>query len=279
MDSFKRILAGIAIFASGLGLILSLAGVIAVWMVNRPLTDSLTGLLDSAEAVLIFSQDQLDEMDSDLAEIQEVIARVEQAVNQAGEQLAEGNLTLQLISNLVGEELAPKVESAAALIKTIRGTIISVDSTLTTANTIPFVTVPTLPMEQLAEIDQQMQAAVADARSLVETVNEIEDGVITQTGAAIAALHGVEDLVTDRLDALVIQVRTPIGNFNARLADAETKVENAKARITALIDWVSILLTLLLLWTGLGQAALIFLGWYYWKTATIPVVPQPASLE
>ncbi|MEJ2263378.1 MAG: hypothetical protein P8X95_08030 [Anaerolineales bacterium] len=272
MDSFKRILAGIAIFASGLGLILSLAGVIAVWMVNRPLTDSLTGLLDSAEAVLIFSQDQLDEMDSDLAEIQEVIARVEQAVNQAGEQLAEGNLTLQLISNLVGEELAPKVESAAALIKTIRGTIISVDSTLTTANTIPFVTVPTLPMEQLAEIDQQMQAAVADARSLVETVNEIEDGVITQTGAAITAQ-------TDRLDALVIQVRTPIGNFNARLADAETKVENAKARITALIDWVSILLTLLLLWTGLGQAALIFLGWYYWKTATIPVVPQPASLE
>jgi hypothetical protein len=272
METFKRILSGFVIFTSGLGLILCLAGVIGGWLVNQPLTDSLTGLLDSAEAVLIFSQDQLDEMDSNLAEIQEVIASVEQAVNQAGEQLVEGSLTLQLISNLVGEELAPKVESAAAVIKTIRGTIISANDTLTTANSLPFVSVPTLPMEQLAEIDRQMQAAVGDARSLVETVNEIEDGVITQTGTAFIAQ-------TERLDALVEQVRTPIRNFNAGLSNAETRLGVAGDRITALIDWASVLLTLLLLWFAMAQAALTYLGWYTWKTGTIPVVPEPATLD
>jgi hypothetical protein len=253
-------------------LILCLAGVIGVWLVNGPLTDSLTGLLDSAETVLGFSQSQLDKMDSDLAEIQGILAGVKQAANQAGEQLEEGSLTYRLLSNLIGVELAPKIESTATVIKTIRGTIISVNDTLTTANRIPFVSVPTLPMDQLSAIDQQMQEMVAQVKSLAETVDTLETGAIDRTTNLITTQ-------TERVDALVEQVRTPIRNFNTRLADAKASVGNAKARITALIDWVSILLTLLLLWTGLSQAALIYLGWYYWKTATIPFVPEPASMK
>lgn len=272
MNTTKRILASFVMIASVLGLILCLAGVIGVWLVNGPLTDSLTGLLDSAETVLVFSQTQLDEMDSNLAEIQGILVGVEQAANQAGEQLEESNLTYRLLSNLIGVELAPKIESTAGVIKTIRGTIISINDTLTTANSIPFVSVPTLPMEQLSAIDRQMQAMVAQVNSLTDTVDTLETGAIDRTITLI-------NTQTDQLNALVIQVRTPIGNFNAGLADAEAGVENAKARITALIDWVSILLTLLLLWTGLGQVALIYLGWYYWKTATIPVVPEPTTLE
>jgi len=268
----KRILASFVMIASALGLVLCLAGVIGVWLVNGPLTDSLTGLLDSAESVLIFSQTQLDEMDSSLAEIQSILAGVEQAANQAGEQLEEVSLTHRLLSNLIGVELAPKIEATAAVVKTIRGTIISVDNTLTTANSIPFVSVPTLPMEQLFAIDQQMQEMVAEVKSMAKTVDTLETGAIDRTTKLITTK-------TERVDALVEQVRTPIRNFNAGLADVEAKIENAKARITALIDGASILFTLLLLWTGLGQAALIYLGWYYWKTATIPVVPEPAGLE
>ncbi len=272
MVILKRILAGLVIFLSVLGLFLCLVGILAVWQINRSLTDSLTGLLSQTDTALIFTQGELADIDSTLIAVQGSVTSIDQTIRQAGDQLAENSPTMRVISNTIGVELAPKIRTTAEVISTIRGTIISVNSTLTTANSIPFVSVPTLPMEQLAAVDQQMQAIVTTVDGLVLTIHEFETGVIEQSVSVITAQ-------TEEINHLVEQVRTPIGNFNTTLLKVESGVTAAEEKIPALIDWASVLLTLLFLWFGLAQVGLLYLGWYYWKTGTIPVIMHPAASE
>jgi hypothetical protein len=270
----KRFVAGFVIFLGTLGLVFSVAGIFTIWWINAPLTDSLTEMLDQAAEVLVFSQARLDKMDSNLAEVQGFLAVVEQAAIQSGQELveADGSIALQLIAETVGAQLAPTVEATAEVIKTIRGTITSVNATLTSANRIPFVSVPTLPMERLAEIDRQMQTLVEDTQSLVETVKVIEVNSIDRISSEV-----IEQ--TESLDSLVEGVRTPIDNFNERLDNIEERLNNTAERLARLIDWATILLTLLFLWFGLAQAALGYLGWYIWKSGNIPVLPESAARE
>ncbi|HBX69277.1 MAG TPA: hypothetical protein DEH25_07810, partial [Chloroflexi bacterium] len=72
MKTFKRILAGILIAVSALGLILCLAGIIGVWVINQPLTERLTGALDQAEIVLTLSQNRLGQIDVELTAAESV---------------------------------------------------------------------------------------------------------------------------------------------------------------------------------------------------------------
>jgi len=88
MGAFKRILAGLAIFTSVLGLILCLAGIIGVRMLNQSLTERLTNAFDQVITVLVLSQDRLDQVDADLIEVQNLIASQEEAVNEAGGRVA-----------------------------------------------------------------------------------------------------------------------------------------------------------------------------------------------
>ena len=265
MEKIKRILSTTVIFLSALGLVLCLAGIVGVWLINTPLTERLTGTFDRIEAVLVFSQDRLDRVNNNLSETQDLIIGMNKTVVEVGNQLTENSPTLKYLSDTVGTELVPKVETTAEVVGTLRGTIISINDTLVTANSIPFVDLPTLPMEQLAAIDQQLQEMVASAKGLAQTIQEMEAGLIERTTTIVL-------VPTEKLSALILQVQTPLIEVSDKLARVNTGVVDLNARISSIIDWVSILVSLFLAWFILSQAGLLYIGWYYWKTGTIPVV-------
>jgi len=265
METFKRVLAGLVIVVSILGLILCLSGIIGIWTVNTPLTDYLVKALVKAETVLAFSQDRLDLVVMELTSAQDLLTTIKETVSEAGKNLDENSPTLTFLSNTVGTELKPKLETTTEMVTTIRGTIVSVNSTLEAANSIPFVTVPTLPMEKLATIDQQMQEIVTNVKSVGDAIRDVETGVINRTTEIII-------VPVDNLALRIDQVKSPVDAFNSTLAEVETSVTHAKERIPPLIDWGSILITLILVWFTLAQASLLYGGWYYLKTETLPTV-------
>lgn len=265
MKMIKRIISGVVIFVSLLWVLLCLAGIVGVWLVNGSLTESLTGTLDQVESVLVFTRRRLDQEEADLSDFRDSIDTFNQTVTEAGEQAAEKSPTLTLIINTVSTELAPEIETTAEIISTIRGTILSTDSTLKTMNSIPFVSVPTLPMEQLATIDQKIQDAVTSVKTLGETAKKVEAGTIEHITSTITTQM-------ELIDAQVEQVQTSLFEFNATLTKAEHGVVAINARIPGLIDWGSVLATLTLLWISLAQGSLLYLGWFYLKTGTLPVI-------
>ena len=51
METHKRILAGAVIVLCILGVLVAALGVVAVWRINTPVTESLTKLLTSVDAI------------------------------------------------------------------------------------------------------------------------------------------------------------------------------------------------------------------------------------
>jgi methyl-accepting chemotaxis protein len=265
MGIFKRILTGLVIFVNTIGLIFCLAGIIGVWVINTPLTKSITSVLEQTDALLTFSLDRLDLVANELNTAQDLLANLEETVVAVGQNLTENSPTLTFLSNTVGKELKPKLETTAEVISTVRGTIISVNNTLETANSIPFVSVPTLPMEQFDEIDQQMQEIVGTVKTLGEAIRDFETGMVERTSDMIM-------VPVDKLTNLIERVLIPVIVFSTTLRQVQAQVNNVNTRIPALIDWGSVLATFTLVWLGLGQASLLYGGWYYWKTGTLPTI-------
>jgi len=272
MDTFKRFLAGFVIFICALGLILCLAGIIGVWSLNTPLTENLTGALEKVEVVLDFSQDRLEYIDTNLTEVQDLLTNLEETVTEAGESLTEKSPTLTYLSNTIGVDLKPKIETTAEVIGNVRNTIISVNSTIETANSIPFLSVPSLPMEQLTALDQQLQEMVTTVKSLGDAIKDIETGIVDRTATVIM-------VPVERLSELIDQVQTPVKAIKTNLAEVKTAVVNTNNRIPTLIDRASVVLTLILIWFILAQTSLLYGGWYYLKTGTLPVIMHPALPE
>ena len=220
--------------------------------------------------MLLYSGERVNNVETDLTQVQDTILELEKNIVEAGDQLTENSPTFTLISNTVGTKLQPKIETAAQVISTLRGTIVSANSTLETVNKMPFISVPTLPMEELSVIDQQMQDTVASVQTLAEAIKEKEAGVIERTAETLITPLG-------KLSALVEKVLTPIGTLNNTLQRVETAVADANESIRSLIDWWSVLITFVLFWLVLAQASLFYGGLYYWKTGTIPAIQISSS--
>jgi len=198
-----------------------------------------------------------------MIEVQDLLTNLENTVTEAGERLTENSPTLTYLSNTIGVDLKPKIETTAEVIGNVRNTIISVNSTIETANSIPFVSVPSLPMEQLIAVDQQLQEMVTIVKSLSDAIKDIEAGIVDRTATVIM-------VPVERLSELVDQVQTPVETFVTNLAEVKTAVVKTNNRIPTLIDWASVVLTLILIWFILAQTSLLYGGWYYLKTGTIP---------
>jgi len=270
MGIFKRILAWIVIVVSALGLILCLVGIIEIWVLNTSLTDGLTSILGQVDDVLVSSGERVTNIKTNLINVQDTLIQLDETIIEVGDQLTENSPTLTLISNTVGTKLQPKIETTAQVFSALRETVISVNSTLETVNKMPFVSVPTLPMDELSAIDQQMQEMVVSVQALGDAIKEKEAGVIERTTEVFTTPIG-------KLNMLVEKVLTPVGKLDTAFQRVETAIVATNDRIPALIDWWSVLITFALFWFVLAQASLLYSGWYYWKTGTIPAVKSQSN--
>jgi chromosome segregation ATPase len=115
-------------------------------------------------------------------------------------------------------------------------------------------------IDELGRVGQQVQETVASLEAL--RTGAIEKAVTSVTEKATA----LEDRLTN------VQTRTLAAE--ATVSNLLTTVKDWQSRLPGLIDLVSALLTVFLLMMGLGQWALLSLGWSFLKVgAWIPFYP------
>src|SRR5262245_53951659 len=107
----KRIFAGIVIALAVVGLILSLGGLVGVWISRSVLTDGVTAVHDRASMALNRVDQGLTNLGTQVDEARQSLDKVEQAVTQAGDRIASNSPVLDTISGTVGVDLLPKLES------------------------------------------------------------------------------------------------------------------------------------------------------------------------
>ena len=249
-----------------LGLVVVLGGTIAVWTVNSAVTDLVVTTLDSVSRPLERSEAGLQEVNDTLDSTQASVDELQETLATVGEALEADSLLLRALGSLVGEDLKNSVDKAVTALENVQSTATTVESVLESLDRLPMVTLP----DWVEDVGSAIDGLVQTGQRVQETVTALD---ALRTGAIEEAVGSVVEKTED-LETRLANVETRTRGAQATVAELRTTLEGWQARLPGLIDAITVVVTLFFLLMGLGQWAMLSLGWSRLKTGRwIPFYP------
>ncbi len=272
---FKRILLYVAIVISVLFLLLGLAGIVGGWAINKPVTETIQTVLISFDTALTRMEEVSINAGAALSETSAALETADQRVQAAGEELADTNLLLEVLSRIVGEDIEPNTGRARDSFVSIYDTVAAIEEAIAAINNIPFIDLEIPGSEEIASIRTGME-------EIALGVTELKDEI--QQRREDRAENLVEAISTpiNRLSTRVEEMTSRISDIETRLGLAIARTEQVNSRVPLWIDIISILITLLFAWFMFSQGAVIVLCWralHPEKAAVAPTEELPAGDE
>ena len=251
---FKQILFYAAIAISGIFLLISLLGIIGGWVINTPTTEAALAVLTSFDDALQRMEEASINANAALAELSTGLENADQKIQEAGEELADTNLLLEVISRITDQEIQPNMTQTRDNIRSIYDTVLAIEQAIATINAIPFIDIEIPGEEEISSIRtgmEEMAVAVTDLREEVQQRREDRAENLVEIFSA----------PVNRLNSRVEELQSRLSEIEARLATAIERTNFLKDRIPLWIDIVSILNTLVFGWFMFSQGAVILLCW------------------
>ena len=229
---WKKIGAFFLLLVAGFGLLLCLAGVIGVWVFNTPVTDTVTSTLSAANGYV-----ELAGTTTGLASDQ--VQTIRQQMDSLQSQVVDASAREK-----IQREIVPVVVRLRNTFVTLRTAAVTLNRSLESANRIPGVDLPTFT-DELQAADQVLDQVNSE---LTATAAELSNGSVD--GSKVAAAYAS---TSDKLASLQAMLDRWTGQVT-RVGQALVAAEAAAPR---LIDWTSLVLSVLFLLFGAGQVCLI----------------------
>lgn len=247
----RKILAWTLIVLSSLFLLLSVAGILAAWVYNEPLTreaaSQLTGIdneLAQAEATLTSTKVELDRA-------MRLVDAAQTALEQLAEQSTNADSLLDGIQSSLDDKLLPELKTTRERLGAARTSLENLRSLLQGLGSIPFI--------DLRFPDQILT-------DLINSTNTLDGEISNAEDLAMRASTFVSD-TSYLLGGDLTETRASLVNFLGAVDEYQGKVGDWRKQVSGLLDalpvWIdraSIILTLLLFWFGLSQFSLLLHG-------------------
>ena len=275
MPTLKRIGGGALIIISIASLLFSLAALAGVWIVRKPIADTMTAGLALASDTLEVTGYTLGVVDEGLATAGDLVASTQRTVDSLATTLDSTTPALQTVGDLVGTSVPAALTAANATIRTAQKSAETVDGVLTILSQLPLLNIaysPEVPLSQaLNDISVSLESLPAGLEQLGEQVTESVSNLPTLASA------------TRDLGAAV-------GDVNTTLNDSRLAVQEYQAlvlRYKAVVDFVRdatpiitfifpLLLSLLIFWIMVVQVSTARRGWEWLRGEPVPVAPATA---
>ena len=237
--------------------LVSLGGLIGIWVYNQPLTERALTLIEStsqdlegAAAAIELSKVELISAEAQLDLLQAILETLGINAEEDLNRLAD-------IVNRVEDTLSPVLDSVAGGIGTLRESLLTIKETLERINELPLVNI------EVPGIDSIEQGA----EQLGNLQSQIEEGA-----GKIEQLSQTTQDTVDSLTTGFAKLETSITSLLETLDEYEEKIEATQEQLTYLednlprwIDYSAAVLIVILVWLGISQVGLFILGWSYYK--------------
>lgn len=265
----KKIVAGVAAVLSTVGLIACLAVIILSWTLNARLTTSLTRLLDGAEQLLVTADTGLTRLDTGLTNALTAVTTVDETVRSAGQTLVDTNLAFALLDRTVGDTLFPRVTAAHETATALAETIVAINATLEAANGLPFVDLPTLSdeLQSAANALEEARTRVAEIQAELRAIKE------EKVSRPVTFITDRTTTISERLTQAQVTVNDTLASVSA----GQAAVVGLRERLPRLLDWLSLLATLVALWLLAAQGYVLYRAFKHLRGR--PVNLGPSGLE
>jgi hypothetical protein len=258
---FTRIV-GLALIIAGLaGLIFAAAGLFVLVQVEKNILSAAqeqVGMLDDA---LSATREGLDVAETSLLQAVSTVKTLERTVAGVGDTVGSSVPAVDSVSTLVGVQLPATIETTQETLRSAAASAKTVDDLMTILSAIPLLGLepynPDVPLNE-------------GFLNVAVSLDGIPDSLV-QTREQLIVTNGNLEGLEDDFDAMAGN----IGQVASSIANAQSVLQQYKGVIGQLqgsMDWVSsalpswvywlrLGLSLLLVWLGIAQLALITQGW------------------
>ena len=193
MKTFKRILAILAIIFSIAGILLSVGGIVGVLQVRSALLARADGLAARLENLLANVDQVLYNATTLVGGGHDLVDEIDQAALQASDIITQNSPVMDALQARLDEKLRPRLDNLAQIYRTLKETIASANDVIAAANSLPFISLPSISTEGLQAIDASIAEAQAAVQELQADLAAIKQGTVQGTTEAILESTGKVD--------------------------------------------------------------------------------------
>ena len=256
-NSARRIIGLVLIVLSVIFALVSLAGLIGIWVYNQPLTERVLTTIEATSTDLEGAAAAIEISKAELISSQAQLELLQAILETLGVNATEDLNRLADIVGRVEDTLSPLLDRLASGINTLRESLLTIKDTVDRLNELPLVNIEVPGIE----------AIELGAEQLGNLQNQIEEG-----GGKIEQLSQTTQDTVDSLSTGFAKLETSIISLIETLDEYEEKIEATQAQLNYLetnlptwIDLASVALTVILVWLGISQVGVFILGWSFYK--------------
>ena len=218
LDIVKRILVGIVMVLTLVGLLIDMAQLVGIWVAYGPARDSVISVSNTLQQGLQTADKGLTRAEGYVIQARQDLTQVNALATQLGDRARANSPVFNALNQQVQTKLAPVLEKAQTTASSIHDAALKVNGALEVLDRFPNVNVPTFS-DQLVAISNRTQEAQAAVQDLQVTLANIKAGAITKAETAVTK-------ITARIDA-------PLAKIQSTIDTNQAKVTNAQARVTS----------------------------------------------
>jgi uncharacterized phage infection (PIP) family protein YhgE len=268
---------GLAFMVVGvIGIVISLLFVAAIWVGHAIVDDQITSLAAQVREPLQQAQASTSDARTRVQNVQGTLNQITDAVRN-GSDTVEQQLATRLLALV--DQISPEYQRLRQAYLSIRDAVVAANQLVTTLQRV-FPSFPqpnVLPADQLAQLDQQLQAFDSNLQQIRA---DLTAGTLPDNLPGVDLLRRVSDGV-NRADQSLDSILTLINNLDARIQQMQVQVDQTQAAAQRAITIVAIVLTIGCLYVAALHAALFAYGRSLRRPATLSAAADsdPKLLE
>jgi chromosome segregation ATPase len=248
----RKILAWILIILGTLFLVLSIAGIFAVWIYNEPLTQKVTAQLSDIDGQLAQAESTLKNSELELARALRIVDAAQSSLEKLTQQTSSAASLFDNIRSTLDDQLLPELKTTRSRIQSARSSLESLQSVLTGVGNF----IPGLDLSAPGKVVSDLIASTKSLDTEIVNVEAMTQQASTFVSDTSFLLGG--DMSSTR--ASLQSFLTSIHEYQKKVADWRQQASDLKESAPGWIDQASIALTIFLIWFGISQFGLLLHG-------------------
>jgi len=238
-------------------LVLSIAGLAALWINKTPLTNQAMTQLKEVDSELAQAQTALQNAKLELERTLRIVESAEKTLAALKDELAQAKLLFGEVNGTLDVQLLPALKASRARIDQVKSALVDLRASLEQINAIPFIEFNLPGDEMLANligVANSTDAEIARVQDLAQKASTfLEDASYLMGGDLTETKRNIQDFL-----AMVTAYDQKITGWRAQVASL----------LSSLPGWANSaasLLTVFLLWFGFSQIGLFLHGLTAWR--------------
>jgi hypothetical protein len=260
MNRFWIRISGILLLAGAfVGIVISIAGLILVWIEAPRLQAGLGGLIDQGSQTLTTTQAGLSVLSTSLDQTQQALRSMQTTADDAAGAIDQTVPMAQSAAGLVGTDMTDIVKQTQTSLESARTSARFVDDTLGFISSLPIIGQRYTPTQKLSDSIDQVSKSLAglpaSLTSLQGNLNTSADNLTTlrtQVQSLSGELH--------QMDLSASEAKGVVQSYQTQVSAMQDSLAQARSGLPSAITTIEIGASLFFAWLAIAQIGLYFQG-------------------